>query len=87
MPVRLHGGTKQVVARLQDFYSGNNHRFQKHQWDMERARKAEYQIIADRLLGAVGGSIGRRKEITRYLVESHRVHYRDDRESRRTLKN
>lgn len=51
-----------VEARLQEFYSGNNNRFKKHQWDMERARKAEYQAIADRLLGAVGGSIGRKKE-------------------------
>ena len=53
---------KKVEARLLDFYTGNNHLYERHKWDMERARHAEYQAIANRLLGIMGGSIGRIKD-------------------------
>ncbi|KAG9063431.1 hypothetical protein KI688_004314 [Linnemannia hyalina] len=33
-----------------------------HKWDMKRVRHYEYQLIADRLLGIVGGSVGRPRE-------------------------
>jgi hypothetical protein len=52
---------EEVEDRLLKFYTGNDHAYKKHKWDMERARQAEYQVLADRLLGVVGGSIGRIK--------------------------
>lgn len=53
---------EQVEQRLKKFYTGDDHRYQRHRWDMARARQAEYQAIAERLLGIVGGSLGRRVE-------------------------
>ncbi|KAI7821855.1 hypothetical protein BC939DRAFT_454689 [Gamsiella multidivaricata] len=51
---------EQVEDRLLDFYNGNNNRFNKHTWDMKRAKHIEYQAIANSLLRIVGGSIGER---------------------------
>ncbi|KAG9067690.1 hypothetical protein KI688_011277 [Linnemannia hyalina] len=53
---------EQVEQRLKKFYTGDDHRYQRRRWDMARARQAEYQTIAERLLGIVGGSLGRRVE-------------------------
>ncbi|KAF9903765.1 hypothetical protein EC991_003368, partial [Linnemannia zychae] len=52
----------QVEDRLKAFYAGDDHRFQRRQWDHARARQIEYQAMAERLLGIVGGSLGRRLE-------------------------
>ncbi|KAF9309186.1 hypothetical protein BG006_005147, partial [Podila minutissima] len=46
-----------VEDQLLEFYNGNNNRFKKHTWDMERAKHIEYQAIANSLLRIVGGSI------------------------------
>ncbi|KAI8606022.1 hypothetical protein EDD21DRAFT_79589 [Dissophora ornata] len=53
---------EQVEQRLKKFYAGDDHRYKRHHWDMKRARQAEYQTVAERLLGIVGGSLGRRVE-------------------------
>ncbi|KAG0350381.1 hypothetical protein BGX24_008152, partial [Mortierella sp. AD032] len=37
-------------------------RFKRHGWDAERAREAEFKVVANRLLGLVGGSIGAKRE-------------------------
>lgn len=54
------GELQKVEQRLLTFYRGSDHKFKKHQWDMRRARHFEYQLLADRVLSIVGGSIGRR---------------------------
>jgi hypothetical protein len=53
---------ERVEDRLHEFYNGNGNRFKKHTLDMKNAKQAEYEAIANRLLGAVGGSIGRRRD-------------------------
>ncbi|KAG9066448.1 hypothetical protein KI688_001674 [Linnemannia hyalina] len=53
---------KEVENRLLEFYGGRDQQYKRHKWDMERARHYEYQLIADRLLGIVGGSIGRPRD-------------------------
>ncbi|KAF9312624.1 hypothetical protein BG003_006091, partial [Podila horticola] len=59
----------QVEDRLLEFHNGNNNRFKKHTWDMERAKHIEYQAIANSLLGIVGGSVGEHcKEDNRVLI-------------------
>jgi hypothetical protein len=50
---------ERVEDRLMDFYNGNKNRFKRHTLDMENTKQAEYQTIANGLLGIVGGSIGR----------------------------
>ncbi|KAK5828979.1 hypothetical protein F5H01DRAFT_12584 [Linnemannia elongata] len=51
-----------VETRLKKFYAGDDNRYKKHAWDLERAKQAEYQALAERLLNVVGGSLGRRVE-------------------------
>lgn len=50
-----------VEAQLLQLYNGRHHRYKKHGWDMRRAKKAEFQAIAARLLAIVGGNIGERR--------------------------
>ncbi|KAF9125383.1 hypothetical protein BGW39_007435 [Mortierella sp. 14UC] len=49
-----------VETRLLEFYSGSEHRYNRHVWDMKRAKHMEFQLIADQLLKIVGGGIGLR---------------------------
>ncbi|KAG0355766.1 hypothetical protein BGX24_006552, partial [Mortierella sp. AD032] len=56
---------QQVEDRLKEFYAGDDHEFLKRSWDHTRARQMEYQATAERLLGIVGGSLGRRLEDNR----------------------
>jgi hypothetical protein len=49
---------EKVEHRLLEFYSGCDQRYKRHHWDMQRAKHYEYQLLADRLLGIVGGSVG-----------------------------
>ena len=51
-----------VEGRLKAFYAGDDHGFQRRQWDHARARQMEYQAMAERLLSIMGGSLGRRLE-------------------------
>ncbi|OAQ27379.1 hypothetical protein K457DRAFT_33831 [Linnemannia elongata AG-77] len=51
-----------VETRLKKFYAGDDNHYKKHAWDLERAKQAEYQALAERLLNVVGGSLGRRVE-------------------------
>ncbi|KAG9065426.1 hypothetical protein KI688_002751 [Linnemannia hyalina] len=51
---------KRVEECLQKFYAGSGNLYKRQKWDMERARDYEYQLIANRLLGIVGGSLGER---------------------------
>jgi hypothetical protein len=53
---------ERVESRLKEFYAGDDNRFKKHKWDQKRAMQAEYQVLAERLLNVVGGSLGRRVE-------------------------
>ncbi|KAF8929937.1 hypothetical protein BGZ47_000819 [Haplosporangium gracile] len=53
---------KEVEHRLLEFYGGRDQQYKRHKWDMERALHYEYQLIADRLLGIVGGSVGRPRD-------------------------
>lgn len=49
-----------VETRLLEFYSGSDNRYNRHLWDMRRARHMEFQLFADQLLKIVGGGIGLR---------------------------
>jgi len=49
-----------VKERLDHFYNGYRS-FKKHRWDAKKAMEAEFNIITDRLLNMVGGSLGRRR--------------------------
>lgn len=51
---------ERVERNLLEFYAGSDNRFKRNKWDMERARQYEFQLLADRVLGILGGSIGRR---------------------------
>ncbi|KAG9061323.1 hypothetical protein KI688_007301 [Linnemannia hyalina] len=51
---------KRVEECLQKFYAGSGNLYKRQKWDMERARDYEYQLIANRLPGIVGGSLGER---------------------------
>ncbi|KAF9993293.1 hypothetical protein BGZ79_002056, partial [Entomortierella chlamydospora] len=59
---------ERIENQLLDFYNGKNNRFKKHTLDMTNAMQAEYLTIASRLLGIVGGSIGRRSGDTNPVV-------------------
>ncbi|KAF9159008.1 hypothetical protein BGX21_003433, partial [Mortierella sp. AD011] len=52
---------QKVEGELNAFYNGSM-LFKKHQWDANKAHKAEYAIITDRLLKLIGGSIGRQRD-------------------------
>ncbi|KAF9542693.1 hypothetical protein EC957_001748 [Mortierella hygrophila] len=52
----------QVQDRLDDFYNGNNQLYKRHGWDARRAKEEEFKTVANRLLNAVGGSVGRKRE-------------------------
>lgn len=52
---------EQVQDRLDAFYNGNNFQYKRHSWDAKRARHEEFRTVANRLLNAVGGSIGRKR--------------------------
>ncbi|KAF8975442.1 hypothetical protein BGZ46_009125 [Entomortierella lignicola] len=52
---------EEVEERLKLFYNGDDDRFQKHSWDMKRAKRIEYQKVANSLLSIVGGSVGERR--------------------------
>jgi len=61
-------GLEQVKERLSQFYNGNNNRFKKHTWDMNRAKQAEYQAIAEMLLREVGGTTGRHRDPGNHVI-------------------
>ncbi|KAK3847075.1 MAG: hypothetical protein J3R72DRAFT_416918 [Linnemannia gamsii] len=52
-----------VEERLLEFYADRDHLQRWHQWDLERTRQYEYQLLADRLFGIVGGSIGTQRDL------------------------
>ncbi|KAF8923515.1 hypothetical protein BGZ58_002852, partial [Dissophora ornata] len=49
---------EQVEERLKAFYNGPDGKYKRNHWDMQRARHGEFQLIAHRLLGIVGGGLG-----------------------------
>ncbi|KAF9126055.1 hypothetical protein BGX30_000181 [Mortierella sp. GBA39] len=53
---------ERVERRLLEFYSGSDDQYNRHVWDTERARHAEYQLLADRLFNIVGGSLGAQRD-------------------------
>ncbi|KAF9920167.1 hypothetical protein FBU30_010048, partial [Linnemannia zychae] len=56
-----------VKKRLDEFYDGDKS-FRKHVWDARKAKEAEFNIITDRLLNMVGGSLGRQRSETDKVV-------------------
>ncbi|KAI7825628.1 hypothetical protein BC939DRAFT_121676 [Gamsiella multidivaricata] len=54
-------GLAGVKEQLDEFYN-KSATFKKHQWDARKAREAEFDIIADRLLNMVGGALGRQRD-------------------------
>lgn len=46
--------------QLEEFYG--NIVLKKHKWNAQKARDEEYRIIANRLLGLIGGSLGAKRE-------------------------
>jgi len=53
---------RQVEKGLQAFYDSPDLRYKRHQYDMQRAKHTEFQLLAERLLNIVGGSSGRLKD-------------------------
>jgi hypothetical protein len=51
-----------ATKELSDFYNGNRHLFKRRSWDARKAFEAEFAVITDRILGIVGGSIGRMRD-------------------------
>ncbi|KAF8927427.1 hypothetical protein BGZ47_002161, partial [Haplosporangium gracile] len=49
---------ERIEERLKAFCNGQNHNYKRRQWDMERARHMEYQLLAGRLLKIVEGGLG-----------------------------
>ncbi|KAK3845095.1 MAG: hypothetical protein J3R72DRAFT_49818 [Linnemannia gamsii] len=54
--------------QLDNFYNGNNDIYMKHEWDAKRARDQEFKVVANRLLGVVGGSIGCKRKDDNMVV-------------------
>ncbi|KAG0267982.1 hypothetical protein BGZ95_002685, partial [Linnemannia exigua] len=54
--------------QLDIFYNGNNDIYMKHEWDAKRARDQEFKVVANRLLGVVGGSIGCKRKDDNMVV-------------------
>ncbi|KAF9916185.1 hypothetical protein FBU30_001514, partial [Linnemannia zychae] len=59
---------KSVDERLQEFYNGNDNKYRRHRWDMQRAQHAEFQLIAERLFNIVGGSSGRKRDPNNHVL-------------------
>lgn len=59
---------EEVEERLSTFYNGRNRRFKRHTWDMKRAKHAEYQAIAERLLRIVGGTTGQHRDPNNHVI-------------------
>ncbi|KAG9061324.1 hypothetical protein KI688_007302 [Linnemannia hyalina] len=49
---------EQEEEMLKAFYNGPDGKYKRNHWDMQRARHGEFQLIAHRLLGIVGGGLG-----------------------------
>ncbi|KAG0011825.1 hypothetical protein BGZ80_000400 [Entomortierella chlamydospora] len=52
---------EQAQDHLDAFYNGNNLLYKRHLWDAKRAKKEEFRTVANRLLNAIGGSVGRQR--------------------------
>jgi hypothetical protein len=52
---------KSKDQELDQFYNGDMSVL-RHKWDQERAHRGEFYTITDRLLGMIGGSIGRTRD-------------------------
>ncbi|KAG0277634.1 hypothetical protein BGZ96_002787 [Linnemannia gamsii] len=59
---------EQVEEQLKAFYNGPDDKYKKHQWDMKRAPHGEFQLIAHRLLGIVGGGLGIRSDPSKPVI-------------------
>ncbi|KAG9071183.1 hypothetical protein KI688_008728 [Linnemannia hyalina] len=54
---------EQAQEPQDDFYNGNNILYKRHAWDAGCDRQEEFRTMANRLLNAIGGSVGaKRKE-------------------------
>ncbi|KAK3821501.1 MAG: hypothetical protein J3Q66DRAFT_333459 [Benniella sp.] len=46
---------------LTQYYDNDNNTFKRNTWDAQKAKEGEYNVLCDRLLGMVGGSIGQQR--------------------------
>ncbi|KAF9145125.1 hypothetical protein BG015_011995, partial [Linnemannia schmuckeri] len=59
---------ERVEEQLKGFYNGPDAKYKRHQWDMQRALHGEFQLIAHRLLGIVGGGLGIRSDPSKPVI-------------------
>ncbi|KAF9081924.1 hypothetical protein BGX23_000298 [Mortierella sp. AD031] len=57
---------QKVEGHLNSFYG--NVVLKKHRWNARKARDEEYKLIANRLLGLMGGSLGTKREESKKVV-------------------
>lgn len=57
-----------VQDPLDDFYNGRNMLYKRHAWDAKRAKQEEFRKVADRLLNAIGGSVGAKRKDDNMVV-------------------
>ena len=53
---------QQVGDNLEKFYNKSSNIIKRHQWDSQKAYRAEYAIITDKLLKMIGGSAGKPRD-------------------------
>jgi len=46
---------------LTQYYDNDSNTFKRNSWDAQKAKNEEYNVLCDRLLGMVGGSIGQQR--------------------------
>ncbi|KAF9538389.1 hypothetical protein EC957_006861 [Mortierella hygrophila] len=69
---------EQVEERLKAFYDGPDGKYKRDHWDMQRARHGEFQLIAHRLLGIVGGGLGMLSGPSKPVINGNDHQHRED---------
>ncbi|KAF9176217.1 hypothetical protein BGZ51_001302, partial [Haplosporangium sp. Z 767] len=59
---------ERVEEQLKGFYNSPDAKYKRHQWDMQRVLHGEFQLIAHRLLGVVGGGHGVRSNPSKPVI-------------------
>lgn len=53
---------------LVQYYDNDHNTFKRNAWDAEKAKNEEYNVLCDRLLGMVGGTIGQKRHADNNVV-------------------